>query len=62
MVPLRRRWKGIVRSLGRKAVPIADVGASIAEAVPIFGASVKGALEASIKVQRILEVRVATLD
>lgn len=45
-----------LRRFGRKAAVILGIGASVAEAVPVLGAPVKGALEAAIKVQTILEV------
>lgn len=52
-----RSWIRFLRPFARKAAVVADIGASVAEAVPVLGPSVKGVLEASIKVQRIFEVR-----
>ncbi|KAJ3528163.1 hypothetical protein NMY22_g9523 [Coprinellus aureogranulatus] len=55
VIKTKRWWSFSLRRFGRKAAVLANVGASIAEAVPVLGAPVKGTLEASIKVQTILE-------
>lgn len=54
-----RQDSGFVKALrqfGRRAAVVLGICASLAEAVPVLGAPVKGALEAAIKVQVILEV------
>ncbi|KAJ3526788.1 hypothetical protein NMY22_g10028 [Coprinellus aureogranulatus] len=62
VVPLKTRFQGRFRVLCRKAVPLADVGASIAGTVPVFGETVKGALEASLKIQRMFERRLQNVE
>ncbi|KAJ3543684.1 hypothetical protein NMY22_g3049 [Coprinellus aureogranulatus] len=53
----RFKIKRLLRPFGRKAAVVADIAASVAEAVPMLGPTVKGALEAAMKVQRMLEKR-----
>ncbi|KAJ3516527.1 hypothetical protein NMY22_g14188 [Coprinellus aureogranulatus] len=57
VIKTKRWWSFSLRRFGRKAAVVANVGASVAEAVPVLGAPVKGALEACIKVHTILEKR-----
>lgn len=56
-VSTKRGWKAFLRPFARKMTPIADVGASIAEAVPVLGAPLKGSLDALTKTLKIIEVR-----
>ncbi|KAJ3528162.1 hypothetical protein NMY22_g9525 [Coprinellus aureogranulatus] len=62
VIKTRKWWSFSLRRFGRKAAVVANVGASVAEAVPVLGAPVKGALEASIKVHTILEKRCQNVE
>ncbi|TEB37966.1 hypothetical protein FA13DRAFT_1725592 [Coprinellus micaceus] len=53
----KRGWRAFLRPFARKMTPIADVGASIAEAVPVLGAPLKGSLDALTKTLKIIEQR-----
>ncbi|KAJ3516529.1 hypothetical protein NMY22_g14186 [Coprinellus aureogranulatus] len=57
-----KRWRPALRRFGRRAAVMANVGASVAEAVPVLGAPVKGTLEACTKVQTILERRFQNVE
>ncbi|TEB37962.1 hypothetical protein FA13DRAFT_714242 [Coprinellus micaceus] len=60
--PPVRGWKTDLRTIGRRFVPIAEVGASVAEAVPIFGAPVKAALEGLVKVLNLIEQKCQNIE